>query len=58
MIENNMRRALTAANGDFMIFLEKPVSLVFLLEALLWLIASVSLQIRRRRNSVEIGEER
>lgn len=58
MIENNMRRALTAANGDFMIFLEKPVSLVFLLAALLWLIASVSLQIRRRRNSVEIGEER
>lgn len=37
MIESNMRRALTASNGDFSIFLTKPVSLVFLILAVLWI---------------------
>ncbi|MEW9031234.1 MAG: tripartite tricarboxylate transporter permease [Planifilum fimeticola] len=49
MIENNMRRALTASNGDFMIFLEKPVSLAFLLFALLWMILPLVLKWRRKR---------
>jgi len=48
MIENNMRRALTASNGDFMIFLEKPISLTFLLLALLWMILPLVLKWRRK----------
>ncbi len=46
MIENNLRRALTASNGDFMIFLQKPVSLLFLLLALLWVFIPVLMKTR------------
>jgi len=53
MIENNMRRALTASNGDFMIFLEKPVSLTFLLLALLWIMVPLVLKMRRKRVIIE-----
>jgi putative tricarboxylic transport membrane protein len=38
MLENNMMRALTLSNGDYMIFLQKPVSAVFLILAALWLL--------------------
>jgi putative tricarboxylic transport membrane protein len=55
MIENNMRRALTGTNGDFMVFLQKPISLVFLLLALLWVIVPLILKIRGR--NVIINEE-
>ncbi|GAA3331185.1 hypothetical protein GCM10020331_086730 [Ectobacillus funiculus] len=45
MIENNMRRALTTSNGDYMIFLQKPVSLVFfLLIAVLWMVIPLILK--------------
>jgi TctA family transporter len=33
MIENNMRRALTISNGDYSIFINHPVSALFLLAA-------------------------
>ncbi|MFB9762554.1 tripartite tricarboxylate transporter permease [Ectobacillus funiculus] len=55
MIENNMRRALTTSNGDYMIFLQKPVSLVFLLIAVLWMVIPLILKMRGR--SVIINEE-
>jgi putative tricarboxylic transport membrane protein len=55
MIENNMRRALTTSNGDYMIFLQKPVSLVFLLVAVLWMVIPLILKMRGR--SVIINEE-
>lgn len=55
MIENNMRRALTTSNGDFMIFLNKPMSAVFLGIALLWLVIPVLLKLRGKR--VVINEE-
>jgi len=49
MIENNMRRALTASNGDFMIFLQKPISAIFLVIALLWLAVPLLLKMRGKR---------
>lgn len=55
MIENNMRRALTTSNGDFMIFLTKPLSLLFLACALLWLI--IPLVLKWRGKQVVINEE-
>ncbi|MBL0386450.1 tripartite tricarboxylate transporter permease [Tumebacillus sp. ITR2] len=55
MIENNMRRALTASNGDFMIFLQKPVSLVFLIIAVLWI--TVPLLLKLRGKKVLVNEE-
>lgn len=55
MIENNMRRALTTSNGDFSIFLTKPLSLFFLVCALLWLV--VPLLLKMRGKQVVINEE-
>ncbi len=55
MIENNMRRALTASNGDFSIFLTKPVSVLFLVGALLWL--AIPLLLKLRGKKVLINEE-
>jgi putative tricarboxylic transport membrane protein len=55
MIENNLRRALTGSNGDFMIFLEKPGSLIFLLLAVLWI--SIPIVLKMRGKKVLINEE-
>lgn len=55
MIENNMRRALTTSNGDFMIFLQKPLSLSFLIVAALWMVIPMILKMRGK--SVIINEE-
>jgi putative tricarboxylic transport membrane protein len=55
MLENNMRRALTISNGDFMIFLQKPVSLAFLIIGLLWLTIPMLLKLRGKR--VLVNEE-
>ncbi|MFA4134327.1 MULTISPECIES: tripartite tricarboxylate transporter permease [unclassified Brevibacillus] len=55
MIENNLRRALTTSNGDFSIFFEKPVSLVFLIIAVLWI--TVPLIMKMRGKKVIVNEE-
>lgn len=55
MIENNMRRALTTSNGDFMIFLQKPMSLTFLIIAVLWILVPILL--KRRGKEVVVNEE-
>ncbi|UIO43652.1 tripartite tricarboxylate transporter permease [Brevibacillus brevis] len=55
MIENNLRRALTTSNGDFSIFIEKPVSLVFLIIAVLWV--TVPLIMKMRGKKVIVNEE-
>lgn len=55
MIENNMRRALTISNGDFMIFLQKPVSAVLLIIAVLWLAIPLLLKMKGRK--VIVNEE-
>lgn len=55
MIENNMRRALTTSNGDFLIFLQNPISLLFLLAAALWMLIPIILTMRGK--DVIINEE-
>lgn len=55
MIENNMRRALTISNGDFMIFLERGLSLAFLVAAAAWLLIPLLLKMRGKK--VIINEE-
>ena len=48
MIENNMRRALTGSNGDFIVFLQSPISLVFLIFAVLWVVIPIILKMKGR----------
>jgi putative tricarboxylic transport membrane protein len=55
MMENNMRRALTISNGDWGIFLQKPISLVFLIVGLLWL--TIPLLLKLRGKKVLVSEE-
>ncbi|NUK30184.1 tripartite tricarboxylate transporter permease [Parageobacillus sp. VR-IP] len=55
MIENNMRRALTASNGDFMVFFEKPISLVLLIIAFLWIVVPFVMKLKGK--SVIVSED-
>lgn len=55
MIENNMRRALTISNGDFSIFITKPLSLLFLVISISWLLIPLIMKIRGK--NVLINEE-
>jgi putative tricarboxylic transport membrane protein len=54
MLENNMMRALTLSNGDYMIFLQKPVSAVFLILAILWLVIPfITKQLKKRKGKLQ-----
>jgi putative tricarboxylic transport membrane protein len=54
MLENNMMRALTLSNGDYMIFLQKPVSAVFLILAILWLVVPfITKQLKKRKEKLQ-----
>jgi putative tricarboxylic transport membrane protein len=55
MIENNMRRALTASKGDFSVFITSPVSLLFLIIAVLWILVPLILKWKGR--DVIVNEE-
>jgi putative tricarboxylic transport membrane protein len=55
MVENNLRRALTISNGDFSIFVSRPISLAFLLITVLWLV--IPLLMKRRGKEVIINVE-
>lgn len=55
MIENNMRRALTTSNGDWSIFVTHPVSLAFLIIAVLWIMVPLLLKMRGKK--VIVNEE-
>jgi putative tricarboxylic transport membrane protein len=55
MVENNLRRALTISNGDFSVFVSRPISLVFLLITALWLL--VPFMMKRRGKDVIINLE-
>lgn len=55
MIENNMRRALTISNGDFSIFISKPLSLIFLIVAVAWIL--IPLIMKMKGKNVVINEE-
>lgn len=55
MLEYNLRRALTISNGDFMVFIERPISLIFLIIAVLWI--SIPLVMKMRGKKVIVNEE-
>lgn len=55
MVENNLRRALTISNGDFSIFISRPISLAFLLITALWLV--IPLLMKKRGKEVIINVE-
>ncbi len=49
MLENNMRRALTISNGDWSIFITQPLSLLFILIAVAWIIVPIILKLIGRK---------
>ena len=55
MIENNLRRALTISNGEFSIFFTKPLSLIFIIGAVAWLVVPLILKFKGRQ--IIINEE-
>lgn len=55
MIENNLRRALTISNGEFMIFFTKPLSLILLIVAAAWLLIPLMLKLKGR--TIVLNEE-
>lgn len=55
MIENNMRRALTSSNGDFMVFFERPISLVLLVMAFLWIVVPFIMKLKGK--SIIVNED-
>jgi putative tricarboxylic transport membrane protein len=54
MIENNLRRALTISNGEYEIFFTRPISLVFLLMTLLWLIVPVLMKMKGKKVIINV----
>ena len=55
MIENNMRRAMNLYNGDYLMFVKDPVSLVFLLIALAWVLVPQIMKLMGKKVLVEEG---
>ena len=55
MLENNLRRALTASNGDYSIFVTRPVSALLLTAAVLWII--VPLFLKQMGRKVIVNED-
>jgi TctA family transporter len=56
MMEENLRRALLLAQGDFTVFVTSPISLGFLVASLLLLLSMVLPAIRRKKAQVESEE--
>ncbi|RUL51889.1 MULTISPECIES: tripartite tricarboxylate transporter permease [Lysinibacillus] len=55
MLENNMRRALTISNGEWNIFVTSPLSLIFLVIAMAWILVPLILKFTGRK--VIVNEE-
>ncbi|RZT22677.1 tripartite tricarboxylate transporter permease [Fictibacillus sp. BK138] len=54
MIENNMRRALTTSNGDFMVFIQNPISAIFLVCSVLWILIPFLLKLKGKNVVVNV----
>jgi putative tricarboxylic transport membrane protein len=52
MLEENLRRALQVSNGNPMVFVTRPISLVFIVITVLILIVMVLPVVRRRRGDI------
>jgi TctA family transporter len=57
MLEEHLRRAMIISRGDPMIFLERPISLALLIAAAAVLSAVVIPSLRRRRETVFVGND-
>ena len=55
LIENDLRRAVNLYNGDYSRFLTDPISLVFLVIAVLWVCILQIMKLRGRKVLVEEG---
>jgi putative tricarboxylic transport membrane protein len=53
MFETNFRRAMTLSRGDMMVFLERPISLTFVLIGVAVLLATTTSFVRRGRAEAE-----
>jgi putative tricarboxylic transport membrane protein len=56
IMENNLRKALILSDGSFSIFVERPISLVCLLLAVLLLLSPLLPQLRARRKDLAVEE--
>jgi putative tricarboxylic transport membrane protein len=54
MMENNLRKALISSHGDFWVFVQRPISLVCLLLALLLLASAALPALRSRRERIAV----
>ena len=54
MMENNLRKALILSEGSFSIFVERPLSLICLLLALLLLASAILPMLRARREKIAL----
>ena len=55
LIENNLRRAVNLYNGDYSRFFTDPISLVFLVIAVLWVFVPQIMKLRGKKVLVEEG---
>lgn len=55
MIENNLRRAMNLYNGDFIMFVKDPISLAFLVIAVLWVAVPQIMKLRGKKVLIEEG---
>jgi putative tricarboxylic transport membrane protein len=56
ILENNFRRALTGSNGDYSVFVSRPVSALLLVVAVLWI--AIPAILKRRGRQVPVGEDK
>jgi putative tricarboxylic transport membrane protein len=55
MAEENLRRALQASNGDISVFFTRPISLAFLIVAVVFLFVTIKKNIQQQR--ADVAEE-
>lgn len=58
LIETNLRRALLMSEGDYGIFFERPISFIFLILALIFLVSGIRQHIRMRKKLAAAENEK
>jgi putative tricarboxylic transport membrane protein len=57
MLESSLRRSLMMSDGDPMIFLRRPISAVFLVVALIFLISPLFIRERIGKKAIEAEDK-
>jgi putative tricarboxylic transport membrane protein len=57
LLENNLRKALILSHGDFMTFIERPISGICLIFAVLMLVVPLLPSLARRREAIALDQE-